>query len=107
MGIVELVDMQAASGIKKDKAVVFTAYQRLHDRKRERLLPAYGLCSAIPQTGYGARAGKEGFVTQAHGIEARRTGQSREGFRMAEEAFSAPFWDVETEDPISPTATPQ
>ena len=89
MGVVELVDVQAARGIQKEEAVVFTAYQRLLNGKRQRLLPADRLCSAVPQAGHSARPDEEGFVTQAHGVKARGAGQRRKGFRVAEEALSA------------------
>ena len=38
------------------------AYQRLLDGKRQRLLPADGLCGAVPQAGHSARTGQEGFI---------------------------------------------
>src|SRR5712691_3819250 len=107
MGVVELVDVQASRGIEEQEAAVFTAYQRVLDGKRQRLLPADRLCSAVPQAGHSTRAREEGFVTQAHGVEARRTRQSREGLRVAEEALSATLWYVEAEDPISSTGTPE
>jgi hypothetical protein len=48
MGIVELVYVQSMCGIEEEEAGVLTAYQRLRDRKRQRLLPADSLCCAVP-----------------------------------------------------------
>src|SRR5215510_2173946 len=107
MGIIELVHVQSMCGIEEEEAIVLTAYQRLRDRKRERLLPADSLCSAVPQAGHSARAGEEGFVTQAHGVEARRTRQRREGLRVAEEALSATLWYIEAKNPIGSTGIPE
>src|SRR6266478_3727789 len=107
MGIIELVDVQVMCGIEKEEAVVFAAYQRLGDRKRERLLPTDRLCGAVAQTGDRARAGQEGFVAQAHGVKARRTGQSREGFGVTEEALSTTLWHIEAKNTIGPTGPPE
>src|SRR5215475_820857 len=107
MGIVKLIHVQSICGIEEEDAAVLTAQQRLRDRKRERLLPADSLCRAVPQAGHSARADEEGFVTQAHGVEARRTRQRREGLRVAEEALSATLWDIEAKNPIGPTGIPE
>src|SRR5262249_16831676 len=107
MGIVESVDMQASRGIEEQKTAVFTAYERVHDRKRERLLPADSLCSAVPQASHTARAPQEGFVTQADGVEARRTRQRREGLGVAEEALNTTLWYIEAKNPIGPPGIPE
>src|SRR6516165_10824628 len=107
MGIIEPVDVQTARGIQKQKAMIFAAYQRLRNRKRESLLPANSLCRTVPQAGHRIRTSEEGFVTQAHGVKAHGAGQCRKGFRVPEEALSAPLWYVEAEDPIGSTGTPE
>ena len=107
MGVVELIHVQSMCGIEEEEAIVLIAHQRLLDRKRERLLPADSLCRAVPQAGHSARAGEKGFVTQAHGVKARRTRQRREGLSVAKEALSATLWNLEAKDLIGSTDIPE
>src|SRR4029453_14666356 len=107
MGIVELIHVQSIGGIEEEEAVVLTAQQRVHDREWELLLPADRLRSAVPQASHSTRAGEEGFVTQAHSVEVRRTRQRREGLRVAEEARGTTLWYIEAKNPIGPTGIPE
>src|SRR5262245_51664229 len=94
-------------GIEEEETVVFTAYQRVRDRKRQGLLPADSLCCAIPQASHSARASEEGFVTKAHGVETQRIRQRREGLRVTEETLSATLWYIEAKNPIGPPDIPE